>query len=240
MTLAFAAALTASPSPLIAEIKPRSPKAGTLMDPQRAAEVARAYAAAGAPCLSVTTGRWHGGSLDMVAEMAAATGLPVLRKDFLTTRRHLSDTREAGASAALVTCALLRRSDVARLAAEALDLGLTPFVEAASADEIDGLDLPAGSILAVNNRNIREQETDDGGIGRSLDLLRLARATHRGQVVSASGMLAPADVAAVRAAGFDGVLVGTALLGGSGGIEETTRRFLRAARLPAGAAASGR
>jgi indole-3-glycerol phosphate synthase len=239
MTLAFAAALAASPTPLIAEIKPRSPKAGALVAPDRVAEVARAYAAAGAPCLSVTTGRWHGGSLAMVAEIAAATGLPVLRKDFLTTRRHLSDTREAGGSAALLTCALLRRADVARLAAEALDLGLTPFVEAASADEVEGLVLPAGSILAVNNRNIREQETDDGGIGRSLALLRLARETYPGLVVSASGMLAPEDVSAVRLAGFDGVLVGTALLDGSGGIEETTRRFVLAARLPAGADASG-
>lgn len=231
----FLAALAASPTPVIAEIKPASPKAGPLLAGRAVPDIARAYAAAGAPCLSVTTGRWHGGSVRMIREMVEAAGSPVLRKDFLTTKRHLEETRAAGASAALLTCALLRKKDVIRLAWTALDLGLTPFVEAASAGELDALELPDGAILAINNRDIRIRETDDGGVDRSLALYSLARAAHAGPVVSASGMLAPEDVATVRKAGFDGALVGTALLTGTGDLSSRARRFVEAARTRAGA-----
>lgn len=236
---AFATALAASDRPLIAEIKPSSPKVGALLAGRSVASVAAEYALAGAPCLSVTTGRWHGGSVAMMTEMVAATGLPVLRKDFLTSKRALEETRAAGASAALLTCTLLRRVDILRLAEAALDLGLTPFVEAASEAELDGLALPQGAILAINNRDIRARETDDGGIATSLALLAAARAAHSGPVVSASGLLTPEDVATVRRAGFDGVLVGTALLSGPDEPVATTRRFLDAARVAETLSVSG-
>lgn len=235
MTVSFAEALAASATPVITEIKPASPKVGTLLGERSVRCIAAAYASAGAPCLSVTTGRWHGGSIEMIADMAAVSGLPVLRKDFLTTRRHLEDSLAAGASAVLLTCALLRQEDITRLAAMALELGLTPFVEAASERELEGLALSEGSILAINNRDIRQQERDDGGISRSLELLDRARDAYSGMIVSASGMLCPDDVTAVRQAGFDGALIGTALLSAPGDLVLTTRRFLEAARVPVAA-----
>ncbi|NUB45449.1 indole-3-glycerol-phosphate synthase [Fertoebacter nigrum] len=228
MSLPFHAALTKAHAPVIAEIKPHSPKTGPLVAAHAVADVARDYANAGAPCLSVTTGAWHGGSLGMIAQMAA-TGLPVLRKDFITSRRHLDESLEAGASAVLLTCALLRSADVTRLAVAALSIGLTPFVEAASVRELEGLQLPHEAILAINNRDIRTREVDDGGVSHSELLYAQARAGHAGLLVSASGLTTPQAVARAMAAGFDGVLVGTALLSGPAPPFDTTRAFIMAA-----------
>ncbi|MFZ5963411.1 hypothetical protein ACOXXX_10705 [Thalassococcus sp. BH17M4-6] len=230
MTLAFHAALAGARAPLIAEIKPNSPKVGPLLAARTVAGVARDYADAGAPCLSVTTGAWHGGNLGMVAEMAA-TGLPVLRKDFITSQRHLDASAEAGASAVLLTCALLRRADILRLADAALSLGLTPFVEAATPAELDGLRLPQDAILAVNNRDIRSKETDDGGIEQSEALYAQARAGHAGLLVSASGLTTTKAVSRAIDCGYNGVLVGTALLSGPDTAITTTQAYLRAAAL---------
>ncbi len=228
MSHRFLKALAESSCPLIAEIKPNSPKVGPLLAARSVESVAYDYLKAGAPCLSVTTGAWHSGNLGMIAQMAG-TGLPVLRKDFITSRRHLADTREAGASAALLTCALLRKADVCRLAEDALSMGLTPFVEAASAAELDGLKLPDGAVLAINNKDICSKEIDDGGIEFGKTLFAAARSTHDGLLISASGLLVPNDVQKAKDIGFDGFLVGTALLSGPADPYTTTRQFLQAA-----------
>ncbi|SFR40154.1 indole-3-glycerol-phosphate synthase [Litoreibacter janthinus] len=228
MSTKFYDALARAGSALIAEIKPSSPKVGPLLATTSVAAVAREYQMAGAPCLSVTTGAWHGGNLAMISEMAR-TGLPVLRKDFITSKRHLEDTRDAGASAALLTCTLLRKADVIRLAQDALAMQLTPFVEVASAAELDGLKLPDGAILAINNRDIRSKETDDGGIETGRALYAAARSVHDGLLISASGLLVPEDVKIAKVIGFDGYLVGTALLSGPHSPFETACRFIEAA-----------
>jgi indole-3-glycerol phosphate synthase len=237
ITGTFYTALAGAAAPLIAEIKPSSPKVGPLLARRSVTEVARDYARAGAPCLSVTTGSWHKGSVEMIGQMAT-TGLPVLRKDFITSVRDLEISKQAGAAAVLLTCKLIRRQDILRLAEAALRFGLTPFVEAALVTELDGLRLPEGCILAINNRDIRQQETDEGGIDHSATLQALARQQHSGLLVSASGLMTPGDIRRARAIGFDGVLVGTALLSNPDTPPfETTRAFLQAARIDTAAPA---
>ncbi|WP_299963949.1 hypothetical protein [uncultured Roseobacter sp.] len=229
MKRSFHRALDEAAAPLIAEIKPSSPKVGALLATRTVDQIARDYARAGAPCLSVTTGRWHQGSLEMIAQMQGA-GLPILRKDFITSTAALEASRDAGASAVLLTCKLIRRRDLLRLAEQALSRGLTPFVEAATPEELDGLRLPEGAVLAVNNRDIAIRETDDGGVENSQALYDAARAAHAGSLISASGLLTPDCVHAARQTGFDGVLVGTALLSGPQPAFETTRDFIAAAK----------
>lgn len=225
----FAAALRAAAAPVIAEVKPFSPAAGDLIGARSVAEIARSYCRAGVPCLSVTTGAWHGGAPAMIADLAV-TGLPVLRKDFIVSQAHLHLSRDLGAAAVLLTCALLRPRDLLRLAEQALGLGLTPFVEAASAQELTDLHLPEGAVLAVNNRNIRTRETDGGGIERSLALHTQARSVAgTGLLVSASGITTAAQAQSLLQAGFDGLLVGTALMGAGPGTEAATRAFLQGA-----------
>src|SRR5262252_6176681 len=74
----------AAPLRLIAEIKFRSPSAGTLSQKLDARARAQTYERAGATMVSVLTDeRWFGGSFDDLSHAREAIGIPVLCKDYL-------------------------------------------------------------------------------------------------------------------------------------------------------------
>ena len=85
---AFRDALSGDGLAVIAEIKRRSPSRGDLHPGADAASLARQYRDGGASCLSVLTdSERFGGSPQDLQDARKATGIPVLRKDFLTTVR---------------------------------------------------------------------------------------------------------------------------------------------------------
>jgi indole-3-glycerol phosphate synthase len=225
---AFIQTLRDTAAPLIAEIKPFSPEYGDLLRGRFPVEIARHYVAQGAACLSVTTGRWHQGSLALLQQIAEVVPAPILRKDFITRTVQLRESRDAGAQAVLLSAQLLRRQDILRLAEQALNQGLTPFIEASEVTQLDGLHLPAGSVLAVCNRDIRQQEKDNGTVDRSLALYSLARSCGAELLVSASAMRDPQDAVRALSAGYDAVLIGSALLMAQSGVEQTTASFIQA------------
>ncbi|MEV3993903.1 indole-3-glycerol-phosphate synthase [Streptomyces sp. NPDC049837] len=210
--MTFTDALLSAPRPVIMEVKRRDADGTDLMWPRTVPEVVAAYEEAGAPCVSVVTGRWFGGSEELLREVAALTRLPLLRKDFVTSRRQLERTRELGASAVLLTVKLLPAGVLARLVDHALDLGLTPFVEVADAAEAAAVPRAAQCVVAVNNKDIATRERLPGDLDRSAALLPAVRATGTRCAVSASGIADPADAARLLEAGFQGLLIGTGLL----------------------------
>jgi len=74
----FVETLLQAPVPVIEELKPRSADGTELIGARSAAELVDAYTEAGIRCLSVVTGRWFGGTVDLLAEVAARTESPVL------------------------------------------------------------------------------------------------------------------------------------------------------------------
>ena len=198
--------------PIIAEIKPSTPDTGDLLRGRNPLDLALTYQSCGAACISVVTGKWFGGTLSLLQQIAEAVDLPILRKDFIVSKAELERSKAYGASAVLLTRKLLREKQLLELCHYALDLYLTPFVEVADQDELRGLALPTGSILTINNRDISVKETDDGTFHKSLSLLQAAKKIKASALVSASSIEDWSQANHLIEAGYDGLLIGSSLL----------------------------
>ena len=203
---------------VIAEIKMGSPKLGDLRG--RFDPVARAatYADAGAACLSVVVEPDHfHGSYELLAECAAASGLPAVAKDFVVSDVQLAWARDAGASAVLLIAALHDAAELRRLAGLARGLGLVPLIETHDDADFEKLrprarddgDLKNSSweLVGINNRDLRTFEVD---LERSAD--RVGCLPSSALKVAESGIHTGADVAKLRRAGFDAFLIGERLV----------------------------
>lgn len=208
----FIRSLLAARRPLIMEIKRRDGHDDDLLGGRPIAEVLAGYEAAGAPCVSVVTGRWFGGTEAMLREVAENTDLPVLQKDFITRRTQVTRAKALGASAVLLTAGLLPRSSMGSLVDACLSAGLTPFVEVTDEAEIEAVPHAGECVIAVNNKDIRTKERDAGDVGRSLRLLPALERSGTPCPVSASGIGGPAVAAELLDAGYAGLLMGTTLL----------------------------
>lgn len=193
---------------VIAEFKRRSPSAGALRDGAELTEIARAYERGGADALSVLTeGPHFDGSLEDLRAARAACELPLLRKDFIVDPYQLYEARQAGADAALLIVAALTTADLRALHELARDLGLDVLIEVHDRAELRAaLDVGA-DLIGINNRDLRDFSVD---VERTFALLDAIPAGVR--VVSESGIGEPHQLARLREAGVDGVLVGESLM----------------------------
>jgi indole-3-glycerol phosphate synthase len=200
----FRAALAAPGLSVIAEIKRRSPSKGDLAPDLDPAMTAKAYVEGGAAALSVLTDReFFGGSPDDLQAASAAVEIPILRKDFTVGILDVCDARVMGADAILLIVAALSDAELRTLRAVALDLGLDALVEVHDRGELDRA-LHAGcDLIGVNQRDLKTFDVD-----RTL-AAQLAEAMPAGVVkVAESGIRGPDDATALRAAGYDAILVG--------------------------------
>lgn len=198
--------------PVIAEIKCYTPSAGDLLKNRSMETIAHAYDVGGAACLSVVTGKWFKGNPGMLNELNGYTTLPILRKDFITNKQHIVQSKTSGAAAVLLTKKLLTTKHLIELSDYALSMNIAPFIEVTDKTELHHLHLPQGAIIAVNNKQILNQETDCADIEKSLILLDACRDTGAGILVSASGICLPEQTQRLFKAGYDAFLIGTALL----------------------------
>ena len=212
---------------LIAEVKRRSPSAGDISPTLDPVALARAYEAGGAAAISVLCEpRWFGGSIDDLRAVRAAVGVPVLAKEFIVEPGQLELVRAAGADLVLLLAVLHPHRRLARLVAQARDLGLEPLVEAHDERELDRALAGGARLIGINNRDLRSLTVDPERAVRLRGLIpddRLA--------VAESGVREPEAVAAWRAAGFDAGLVGEALVR-SVDPRAAAARFVAAGRPP--------
>ena len=119
-----------------------------------------ASASAGAAALSVLTdARYFGGSdADLVAARQAS-GLPVLRKDFVIDPYQILEARELGAQAVLLIVRALTRTLLHELLELTHRCGMEALVETHSAEEVVGALTAGARIVGVNNRDLRDFST---------------------------------------------------------------------------------
>ena len=193
---------------MIAEVKRRSPSKGPLAPELDPALLAKAYAAAGAACLSVLTdSEFFGGSTEDLAEARSATELPVLRKDFTVSPADVCDARVMGADAVLLIVSALTDSELVALVHLANRVGIDALVEVHDEDEAKRALSAGAQMVGVNQRDLFSFEVD------TARAVRVGSSLPAGVVkVAESGIRSRGDVERLGAAGFDAVLVGEALV----------------------------
>ncbi len=223
----FAKALTAKVSrgeyALIAEIKKASPSAGLIRADFDPAALARAYANAGAACLSVLTEEDHFQGQDVYMQAAReASGLPVLRKDFMLEIWQIAEARVLGADCILLIMACLDDALAREMEAYAHAIGLDVLVEVHDEAEFDRALALTSPLIGVNNRNLKTLQIDL----RTTE--RLAQRLPKDRVlVAESGLKTPADLARMAKAGAQRFLIGESLMR-QADVEAATRALLRA------------
>jgi indole-3-glycerol phosphate synthase len=204
----FVGALTGSGLSCIAEIKRRSPSKGDLDPGLQPDLVAKDYVTGGAACLSVLTDvEFFGGSPDDLVAARAASGLPVLRKDFTVQEADVADARLMGADAVLLIAAALSDAELQACSARAEALGLAALVEVHDEEELARALGAGAGLVGVNQRDLRTFQVDH-------ERAR-AMAAHipSGVVaVAESGIRNAADAQRLAAAGYDAILVGETLM----------------------------
>jgi tryptophan synthase beta subunit len=215
---------------LIAEIKRASPSAGRISAAgEDILARARAYEAGGAAMISVLCEpHWFGGSIEDLRQVRAAVGIPVLAKEFVVDPRQLEQLRGAGADAVLLLAVLHSgRRRLRSLVEAAHSVGVEPLVEVHDERELDAALDSGARLIGLNNRNLRTLTVDPELAGRLRRLVPDDRL-----VVAESGVRDTETVARWRAQGFDGALVGEALMR-SGDPAAAVRSFVAAGRQPA-------
>lgn len=204
----FEAALREQGLSVIAEVKKASPSKGVIAEHFPYLEIAKAYEAAGASCISVLTEpKWFLGDDRYLREIAASISLPCIRKDFTVDPYLIYEARELGASAVLLICALLGRAELEEYLGIAEELGLSALVEAHDEEEVERAAEVGARVIGVNNRDLKSFTVN---MENSLRLR--AAAPDNCIFIAESGVRTPDDTRALRTVGVDGILVGEALM----------------------------
>jgi indole-3-glycerol phosphate synthase len=194
---------------IIAEIKRSSPSKGVINDTINVAEMAAAYEQGGAAAISVLTEEdFFRGSLDDLIAAKNAVRIPILRKDFIVDEFQIYESAAAGADIILLIAAALSNEVLGRfLDIAGGELGMDAIVEVHTAQELQIAASINANIIGVNNRDLK---TFDISLDISRDLI--TKRPRGALMIAESGLSSRSDIDELGQLGFDGFLIGEALM----------------------------
>jgi indole-3-glycerol phosphate synthase len=193
---------------VIAELKKASPSRGLIREDFDIPSLARELERGGAVALSVLTDEeFFQGSLENLQSASSASRLPCLRKDFIVDEFQLLEARANCADAVLLIVAALAQKELQELARRARDLALDVLCEAHDREELQRAVDAGCDLIGVNNRDLRTFQVDIETAVRLAEFMP-------GDVVrvAESGIHTGADIARLRAAGYQAFLIGESLM----------------------------
>ncbi|MCP8306622.1 MAG: indole-3-glycerol-phosphate synthase [archaeon] len=200
-------------APIIAEIKPASPKKGILREKMNARELALSMERGGAVGISVLTEPRHfRGSLEIFAMIREALKLPILMKDFIISPVQIEAAERIGANAILLIKSVFDRRSSERSLKEMIEMARSKGIEVLlevhnEAEFLSSLQTEA-DMIGINNRDLSNLsvsfEVTKGILSKIGDGGRI--------IISESGIATPDDVRLLHSLGSHAFLVGTALM----------------------------
>lgn len=193
---------------VIAELKKASPSKGLIRADFQPALLARELEQGGAAALSVLTDeQFFQGSLEYLREASSATSIPCLRKDFIVDEFQIVEARAYSADAVLLIVAALSENELVTLAQSAKSHGLDVLCEAHDERELQRAIDAGCKLIGINSRDLRTFKV-------TLDTaVELAQKIPAGCLcVAESGIYSGADIARLKAAGYDAFLIGESLM----------------------------
>lgn len=197
-------ALMQSESGIISEFKRKSPSKGWIKEEGKAEVIPLSYQQNGASALSILTDEHYFGGKDefIVTAREAGVTIPILYKNFVIDDYQLLQARKAGASAVLLIAACLTINECRSLLRNAHDMGLQVLLEMHGENELDYAALEP-DMYGINNRNLGTFITKVEN-----SFLMAEKLPKDVCKVSESGISNPQTVKELKAAGFNGFLIG--------------------------------
>ena len=193
---------------IIAELKKASPSRGLIRASFNPTSLAEELETAGAAALSVLTDEeFFQGSLENLERASASVKLPCLQKDFIVDEFQLLQARACGADAILLIVVVLSQVELIALSKKSRALGLDVLCEAHNEEELSRAVDAGSDLVGVNNRDLRTFKVDVQTALRLADLIPQNVIS-----VAESGIGNGADIARLRAAGYEAFLIGESLM----------------------------
>ena len=214
---------------LIAEVKKASPSKGIIRADFNPIEIAKAYKAGGATCLSVLTDeKYFQGNLNYIKEIKEACDLPVLRKDFIIDPYQIYESIYNEADCILLIVAALEKDNFKRLFELSQEIGIDVLIEIHDDREMEiALNLVetlhATSLLGINNRDLKTFKTD---LNTTKNLVTKYKKDLKDKIIiSESGIFTNEDIKSLIEYGVYAFLVGEGLMREKD-IESATKKLI--------------